>query len=180
MKGEEINELSYMANCYKRGLWTLGPVLLISQDALGFFKMKKTIDTFSEILVYPRLFRVFAFPPLAKGSISWMGVETAKISGDSHEFFGVREYQKGDALSRIHWPSTAKHNRLIVKQFERSAVEEVTVVLDLKKGHDIGTGKDTTLEYAVKIAGSIARYLLNEGAFVQIIGYGKEAIMLPF
>ena len=180
MKARETKKISYITNCYRRGLWRLGPISIVSQDALGFFKIKKSHKVFSEVLVYPRLFRIFAFPPLASGSVSWMGVETAKISGDSHEFFGVREYQRGDAMSRIHWPSTARHNKLIVKQFERNAVQEATIVIDLKKGHDIGSGKETTLEYSVKIAGSIARYLLNEGAFVQMVGYGKETMMLPF
>jgi len=180
MKGKEHKKISYIANCYKRGLHRLGPIVIVSQDALGFFKMKKKLNILSQVLVYPGLFRIFAFPALASGSVSWMGVETAKISGDSHEFFGIREYQRGDAISRIHWVSTARHNRLIVKQFERNAVQEVTIILDLKKGHDIGTGKETTLEYAVKIAGSVARYLLNEGVFVQMVGYGKEAMMLPF
>lgn len=180
ISGKENKKISYVANCYKRGLWKVGPVRVISQDALGFFRMRQSLNVFSEILIYPSLFRVFAFPPLASGSVSWMGVETAKISGDSHEFFGIREYQPGDAMSRIHWPSTARHNKLIVKQFERNAVQEVTIILDLKKGHDIGTGKETVLEYSVKIAGSVARYLLNEGAFVQMIGYAKETTMLPF
>jgi uncharacterized protein (DUF58 family) len=177
-KGEK--KADYIINCYKRGLWKFGPVSVISRDSLGFFKIKKIMGVSSEILVYPKLFRVFSFPPLASGSVSWMGVETANISGDSHEFFGVREYRPGDAISRIHWPSTARHNKLIVKQFERNAVQEATIIIDLKKGHDIGNGKETTLEYSVKIAGSVAKYLLNEGAFVQMIGYGREAVILPF
>ena len=180
MKAKENKKISYIINCYRRGLHRLGPVSVISQDALGFFKTKRSLNVFSEILVYPNLFRIFTFPPLASGSVSWMGVETARISGDSHEFFGIREYQRGDAVSRIHWPSTAKHNKLIVKQFERNAVQEATIALDLKKGHDIGSGRETTLEYSVKIVGSIARYLLNEGAFVQIIGFGTQAMILPF
>ena len=176
---EEIN-FNYSMDCYKRGVWKIGPIEVISQDALGFFRMKKALNVISNIVVYPALFRVFAFPPLASGSVSWMGVETAKISGDSHEFFGVREYQRGDAISRIHWPSTARHNKLIVKQFERNAIQEATIVMDLKKGNDIGAGKETTLEYAVKIAGSVARFLMNNGAFVQLIGYTKEAMVVPF
>src|SRR3989338_805013 len=175
---EEIN-FNYSIDCYKRGVWKIGPIEVISQDALGFFRMKKALNVISNIVVYPALFRVFAFPPLASGSVSWMGVETAKISGDSHEFFGVREYQRGDAISRIHWPSTARHNKLIVKQFERNAIQEATIVMDLKKGNDIGAGKETTLEYAKKIAGSIARFLMNSGAFVQIVGFTKEAAILP-
>lgn len=180
LEPREDKKISYIVNCYKRGLWKIGPVTVVSQDALGFFKTRKVINVFSEILVYPNLFRIFSFPQMASGSVSWMGVETARISGDSHEFFGVREYQKGDAMSRIHWPSSARHGRLIVKQFERNAVQEATIALDLKKGHDIGSGKDTTLEYAVKIAGSIARYLINEGVLVQMVGYSKEAVVLPF
>ncbi|MFC1508770.1 DUF58 domain-containing protein [Candidatus Omnitrophota bacterium] len=175
----ENKKTSYMVNCYKRGLWRFGPISIISQDALGFFKMKKTLKVFSDILVYPNLFKIFAFPSLLSGSVSWMGVETAKISGDNHEFFGVREYQRGDAMSRIHWPSSARHDKLIVKQFERNAIKEATIVLDLNKKHNVGSGKETTLEYAVKIAGSISRYLLSEGVFVQVAGYGKERASLP-
>ncbi|MFA4992219.1 MAG: DUF58 domain-containing protein, partial [Candidatus Omnitrophota bacterium] len=152
MAPREKMTINYALNCYRRGLWRIGPAKVISQDALGFFRMKRTVNVFSDLLVYPALFRVYAFPALASGSVSWMGVETAKISGDSHEFFGVREYQRGDAISRMHWPLTARHNKLIVKQFERNAVQEVTIVLDLKEGHDIGVGKHTTLEYALKIS----------------------------
>lgn len=180
MEPNERKKINYITTCYKRGLWKIGPISIVSQDALGFFKTKKLLKIYSDILVYPKLFRIFAFPPLASGSVSWVGVETAKISGDSHEFFGIREYQRGDMVSRIHWPSSAKYNRLIVKQFERNAVQEVTIAIDLKKGHDIGAGKETTLEYAVKISGSIASYLLNEGALVQMVGYGKESAILPF
>lgn len=180
IKGNETRTFNYAVNCNKRGLWKVGPLTVISQDSLGFFKIRKELHIFSDILIYPNLFRLFAFPELNRGSVSWLGVETAKISGDSHEFFGIREYQRGDAISRIHWPSTARHQELIVKQFERNAVQEATILLDLKKGHDIGAGKETTLEYAVKIAGSVARHLLNSGVLVQMVAYGEEAIMLPF
>jgi len=179
LKAKEEKIFNYTLECYKRGVWKIGPIEVISHDALGFFVMKKTINVESDIIIYPAFFRIFAFPQLARGSISWIGVETSKISGDSHEFFGIREYQRGDAMSRIHWPSTAKHNKLIVKQFERNTVQEVTIALDLKKGNDIGFGKETTLEYAVKIAGSIARFLMDSGAFVQIIGCTDEAIVVP-
>lgn len=180
ISAKEEKKFSYTIDCYKRGIWKMGPIEVISQDALGFFRIKNTINLMSDIIVYPAFFRVFAFPPLASGSVSWMGVETAKISGDSHEFFGIREYQRGDAISRIHWPSTARHNKLIVKQFERNSIQEATIVLDLKKGNDIGVGRETTLEYAVKIAGSVAKFLMNSGAFVQIIGYANEALVVPF
>jgi len=180
IKAKEDINFNYSVDCYKRGISKIGPIEVVSQDALGFFRMKKTLKIISSIIIYPSLFRVFTFPPPLSGSVSWMGVETAKIGGDSHEFFGVREYQRGDAISRIHWPSVARHNKLIVKQFERNSVQEVTIVLDFKKGDDIGTGKETTFEYAVKIAGSVARFLMDNGSFVQLMGYADNANIVPF
>jgi len=180
INAKEEKRFNYTIDCYKRGVWKIGPIQVVSQDALGFYRMRRTLDVISYIIVYPAFFRITAFPPLARGSVSWMGVETAKISGDSHEFFGIREYERGDAISRIHWPSSARHGKLIVKQFERNSVQEVTIVMDFKEGNDIGTGRETTLEYSVKIAGSIARFLMDSGAFVQIIGYTNETMVVPF
>ncbi|MFH1783062.1 MAG: DUF58 domain-containing protein [Candidatus Omnitrophota bacterium] len=180
LKGMGSRKISYVTECYKRGLWDFGPIVVSSQDFLGFFESKKKHKVFSKILVYPKLFNVLTFPEPKSSSLSWMGVETAKISGDSHEFFGVREYQRGDLKSRIHWPLTAKHNKLITKEFQRSAAQEVTIILDLEKDHDIGIGRDSTLEYSVKIAGSIAKYLLDKGVFIQLIGHSKERDILPF
>ena len=61
-----------------------------------------------------------------------------------------------------------------------SASYQATIILDLYKGHDIGSGKETTLEYSIKIAASIARYLINRGALVQLVAHGSESVMLPF
>ncbi|MFH1478454.1 MAG: DUF58 domain-containing protein [Candidatus Omnitrophota bacterium] len=177
---EDYILVNYTVNCFKRGLHRFGPVSVAYQDMMGFFKIVKRLDVFSEILVYPKLFNILFFPQLKASSLSWMGVETARISSDTHEFFGVREYRRGDLKSRIHWPLTAKHGKLIVKEFQRNAAQEATILLDLKKGNDIGTGKDTTLEYSVKIAASVAAYLLENNIFVQLVGYGKEKFCLPF
>ena len=107
------------------------------------------------------------------------GVEAVSKAGGSEEFFGTREYRQGDSLRYIHWPSTARHSQLIVKEFEIRAATEVTLILDLHKGSDIGAGKETTLEYAVKIAASISQYSLQKGHAVQLACYGEREHVLP-
>jgi uncharacterized protein (DUF58 family) len=107
------------------------------------------------------------------------GVEAVSKAGGSEEFFGTREYRQGDSLRYIHWPSTARHSQMIVKEFEIRAATEVTLLLDLHKDSDIGAGKETTLEYAVKIAASIAQYALQRGHAVQLACYGKREHVIP-
>jgi uncharacterized protein (DUF58 family) len=107
------------------------------------------------------------------------GVEAVSKAGGSEEFFGTREYRQGDSLRYIHWPSTARHSQLIVKEFEIRAATEATLVLDLHKNSNIGIGKETTLEYAVKIAASISQYALQRGHDIQLACYGEREHIIP-
>ena len=43
----------------------------------------------------------------------------------------MREYRPGDAFNRIHWPTTARTNRLMVREFELDPTVDVWIVLDL-------------------------------------------------
>jgi uncharacterized protein (DUF58 family) len=80
-------------------------------------------------------------------------------------------------LRKIHWPLSAKHNKLIVRHFEQSGIHAVTIVLDLNKQSNLGFGKETTLEYAIKIAASLSKYFLDQGSIVQLLAFGDKPIM---
>ena len=130
-------------------------------------------------LVYPEVFDIATLPILSGSAAPMSGVEAASKAGGSEEFFGTREYRQGDSLRYIHWPSTARHSQLIVKEFEIRASVEVTIVIDLQRNSDIGKGKETTLEYAVKIAASTAKYSLDRGHTVQLVCFGKTSTSFP-
>jgi uncharacterized protein (DUF58 family) len=174
-------DIDYAIQCFKRGLYRVGPCEIVSSDPLGLFFLRKEIETYSSIMVYPKMFQIEYLPVVLKGATpAWFGIDTARISGDDTEFYGIREYRRGDQTSRIHWPSSARVMELVVKEFERTAVYSATLALDLNKDSDIGQGRETTLEYAVKIAASVARYLIRMGAAVQFIAYGRRPIFVPF
>ncbi|MDI6764105.1 MAG: DUF58 domain-containing protein [Thermodesulfobacteriota bacterium] len=181
LKGRKKREYSFKMNCYKRGEYTVGPLALRSAYPLGISSSTKNIpETHLPLLVYPEMFEIPHLPLRAKGHTPMLGVELISKAGGSEEFLGVREYKQGDSLRYIHWPSTAKHSRYIVKEFEIRASTEVTVLLDLHKGSNIGEGKETTLEYAVKIAASISKYVLERGHSLQLIGYGERPHIIPY
>ena len=92
--------------------------------------------------------------------------------GSGTDFHGVREYQTGDELRRVHWRSTAKHGRLNVIEFEHSRAQDTVIALDLKSGSQVGTGLYTSLEYAVRIAAAIAQQTLTAGSLARIVADG--------
>jgi uncharacterized protein (DUF58 family) len=130
-------------------------------------------------LVYPGIFASVRLPIVSGSAAPMCGIEAASKAGGSEEFFGTREYQRGDSLRYIHWPSTARHSHLIVKEFEIRASVEVTIVIDLQHNSEIGHGKETTLEYAVRIAASAAKYCLDRGHTVQLACFGRTEQIVP-
>lgn len=180
LAGREERGFSYRLSCYKRGLYTVGPLLLRSAYPLGLAWSERVGDpSLTTLLVYPSMFGVASFPLLAAGSLVTSGMESLARAGGYDDFFGTREYRQGDSLRHIHWPSTARHDRLIVKEFEVRASTEMTLMLDLQKEANLGEERESTLEYGVRIAASLARYALERGHSVQLTGYGSKAAVVP-
>jgi uncharacterized protein (DUF58 family) len=87
---------------------------------------------------------------------------------------GIREYVAGDAFNRIHWPTTARTGRLMVKEFELDPTSDVWIMLDLQKRAHVGSGDDSTEEVAVSISASLAKHFLDVNRAVGLIAQGQD------
>jgi len=174
------NKSAYRCLCPRRGRYDLGPLIAYFFDPLGLFYFKEKYPVYSELYVYPRTFNIRKFPALNRGSSPWLGIETSRVSGDDDEFYGVREYKRGDPLKRIHWMASARRNQLIVKEFQRQSFFRATLMFNLEKDDNFGEGKESVAEYSIKIAASIAKYLINLGVSVEIISHAGELVHIPF
>jgi uncharacterized protein (DUF58 family) len=180
LPGRSVRALTFRLECYKRGAYRLGPITLRSGHPLGLAYRQKTIPgTVSELLVYPRVFPISHLSLPGTGGTPLRGAEAVSLGGGHEEFFGTREYRPGDSPRYVHWPSTARHGELIVKEFELRSATELTIVLDLDARANAGEGRDSTLEYAVKIAASAAQYALERGHEVQLVAYGQQPFVVP-
>jgi uncharacterized protein (DUF58 family) len=112
---------------------------------------------------------------------------------------GVREYEPGDPLNRIHWLSTARRNRMMVKEFELDPLAEVWIFVDSNRSihaskpyqveeydpQEIWRRKKpfnlppASIEYAVTAAASLARYYLQNGRAVGFVSAGQVLRVLP-
>jgi uncharacterized protein (DUF58 family) len=91
----------------------------------------------------------------------------------------VRDYQPGDPVRHIHWRSTARAGRLMVKEFDAEPVADVWVFLDLEAAVQRGEGDESTEEYGVTIAASLAKHFLGQGRAVGLVAIGREHYLVP-
>jgi uncharacterized protein (DUF58 family) len=159
--------------CKLRGLYTIGPVKITTGDPFGFFKHTNTYGRPSNILVYPRATELpnFYVPPANLPGEGRFRKRTHYVTPNAS---GVRNYAPGDSFNRIHWPTTARTNQLMVKLFELDPASDIWIILDLEKGVHVGEGEEGTEELTVKICASIARFFLVANRSVGFITYGNK------
>jgi len=165
--------------CYKRGKYDIGPCTVYFLDFFGLFFFKRDLPDIAPVYVYPRMFPIAKFPQLVRGTAPWFGIGATQSSGDGDEFFGIREYKPGDPVKSIHWISTARKNKFIVKEFQRQNFYRATVIFNLAAGSNIGEGNETVAEYIVKITASVVRYLLDHDISVELIAHTGEIVYIP-
>jgi len=139
----------------RRGWMALGPTSLRVREPFGLFDRELKITQRTSILVYPRVRPV---PDLMTPSSQQVGSSQALGAWADYppETGGVRDYATGDSFGRIHWPLSAKHQRLMSKTFEQPLTTDLWILLDLDRGVHFGEGEESTVEYAVSLAASMA------------------------
>ena len=196
--GRESRTYLSRTRLVERGVFPLGPTELISGDLFGIFPARRSVSVQDSVLVYPIMVDVQSFPNppgLLPGGEA-LRRRTPQITSNAA---GVREYAHGDPLNRIHWVSTARRDRLMVKEFELDPLAEVWLFLDASRTvqaarpyqwpefdpRDFWRKKfqlqlpPSTLEYAVTIAASLARFYLHHGRSVGLVSAGQSLQVLP-
>jgi uncharacterized protein (DUF58 family) len=110
------------------------------------------------LLVYPRL---VPLGPLftESGTRSHDGQRLLLRRHSGFELHSVREYEQGESLRRVHWPSTARRARLMVKELEDSPRDEIAVLLDADAKAVVGDSFDVQ----VRAAGSLLDAYVRRG-----------------
>jgi uncharacterized protein (DUF58 family) len=163
-----------LAKAIRRGRYKLGPIVLRSGDPFGLFPKEARVATEALLLVYPRVMNLphWQLP----GSVLEGGVLTGQRSLQSTSMvMGIREYRPGDAMNRIHWPSSVRHRGLQVKEFELDKTADLWIYLDLERHWHRGEGEDSTEERAVTVAASIVAKALRQHRNVGMITSGGRA-----
>ncbi len=163
--------------CLRRGVFTAGPIRITTGDPFGLFRFSRTYGERQPLMVLPQPEELpYFWAPSAQ--LPGEGTVRQRTHYVTPNAAGIREYHPGDSYNRIHWPSTARLGRLVVKTFEMDPASNIWVVLDLHKDVQAGAGDESTEEYGVRIASSLAYHFLGENSMIGLLAHGREATLL--
>jgi uncharacterized protein (DUF58 family) len=161
----------------RRGKYRLGPITVASGDPLGLFSRQKSLPGSHELLVLPATVDISSIH-LPADQLSGGDTIARITSATSPSIAGLRNYVTGDPLNRISWSATARRGTMMVKEFEPDPAADLIVLVDLNDDSLRGISEihgeslaqlDSTEEYAVSIAASLAERALHDGRRVGLV-----------
>ena len=157
----------------RRGVYSVGPLSVNSGDPFGLFRMTRRFGQPSSIIVYPPYFDLphFTVPPANLPGEGRFRKRTHYVTPNAA---GVRDYVPGDSFNRIHWRTTARLGKPMVKVFELDPASDIWIAMDLQQSVQAGSGDESTEEYGVKVAASVARHFLNQNRNVGYMAFGER------
>ncbi len=185
----------------RRGLFPLGKTVISSGDLFGLFAVTREIPHQQSLLVTPFFVEISSFPSPA-GLLPGGRALQRRTPEVTPYAASVREYMPGDSLNRIHWASTARRDRLMVKEFDQDPQADVWIFVDAmnyvqsslpdalprqkadrlwlwRHRPDEISLPPATIEYAISIAASVARFFISKSRAVGMVSSGQVYTVLP-
>lgn len=166
----EDGQLGYLITGVRRGVWSLGPLMLRTVDPFGLAQREESFGDTRSITVVPE---IFALTPLAVrvGAAGGTAHTASSRLGQGSDNLSPRGYIPGDSMRRIHWRATAHRGHLMVRQEEEESSPDAVVVIDRsgRRWDAPGAAADPAFEAAVSLCASTAVHLASEGYSVDVI-----------
>jgi len=156
----------------RRGVVRVGPLRLSVTDPFGLARLTTTGDRDMSLIVYPRLDDLAPVRRSSGTDVERLTVSHQRVAPLGEEFHALRAYQIGDDLRRIHWPSSARHDDLMVRQDELPWHGRVTVLLDTRPAETLVDSSAETFEAMVSAAASVAAASMHRGDQVRLLCTG--------
>ncbi len=187
-----IQRTSYRHTFPRRGLYRFSGFRIGTKFPFALFRKTRDVSEASEALVFPAIYSV---PPPTPRARHADGSLAAKL-GRRGEFFGLREYREGDDSRDIHWRSTARSGRVLVREYEEESQKRATLLIDnaLPPSADAGDGEGggkndsgeagrpsagdaEALEAAISLCASLAVTYIGLNYAIRFVSRGTH---LPF
>ncbi|MGN6502315.1 MAG: DUF58 domain-containing protein [Pseudolysinimonas sp.] len=164
LRGGAVFEQDFAIPTAKRGIVPVGPVRTVRADPIGLVRRELIWTESAELVVHPH---TIGIPSTSTGLIRDLeGTPTTDLTSSDVAFHALREYQPGDERRYIHWKSTAKTGRFMVREFEQTRRSHLVVALTLATGD---YASEEEFELAVSVAGSLGVRAIRDGRTVSVV-----------
>jgi uncharacterized repeat protein (TIGR01451 family) len=172
--GQSSQRILYQLQCNRRGYYQIGPVVLETGDLFGLHRRYRVMTRPHFLLVYPRVLTPEGYDIASRRPIGEVRM-TYRLFEDPTRIAGVRQYEAGDPLNRIHWRATARTGLLHSKVYEPSTVAGITVLFDFHQQSHPAKDEPFRSELAVTAAASLVNAVYEMGQQVGLMTNGRDA-----
>lgn len=157
MKPQQVHEDLFTIPTARRAVIVVGPVRSVRADPLHLLRRQVLWTEPEDLFVHPR---TVALAGSAAGFIRDLeGMPTTDLSSADVSFHALRDYVPGDDRRHIHWKTTARTNKLMVRQFEETRRAHLAISLSINTEE---YASDQEFEMAISAAASIGRQAIRE------------------
>jgi uncharacterized repeat protein (TIGR01451 family) len=167
--------LNYQLHFAMRGYYQVGPMVLETGDLFGLHRRFRVVTDPVYILVYPKVVPLPGYDIASRRPIGEIRL-THRLFEDPTRIAGVRAYQPGDPLNRVHWRATARTGVLHSKVYDASTIAGATVVLDFHRDSFPARNEPGRSELAVTAAVALANAVALMGQPIGLITNGRDAV----
>jgi len=156
-----------------RGVHAIASTEVLCGDLLGLVTVTPPVACEpATVIVRPRLVDLEALFSDA-GRIGGAGRRLLLRRAAGFDFHSVRDYEPGESLRRVHWPTSARRGQLMVKELEDTAHDGVVVILDCDPAGAVGERPGSSFDVAVRAAGSILQAHATRGRPTTLVSTGQ-------
>lgn len=164
-------EVAYSLPTGRRGLHPVGPLSVEAEDPFGLLRRRVVVGEVSTAIVLPRTWTLRPLPPSPSDETEPGFRHLMAGTTVEEEFATIRPYEVGDDIRRIHWRTTARVGRPMVRQYDLPWQRRTTVLLDCRPD-----GEDpTAFERSVSVAASLVTMAAERGEVTRLVMTGLDA-----
>lgn len=163
LAADAVHDELFQIPTQRRAVLTLGPVTSERTDPIGVLRREVAWTEPTELYVHPRTVSLGGDTTGLLRDLE--GLPTRDLADDDVSFHALREYVPGDDLRYVHWKSTARTQKLMIRQFEQTRRSQLVIALSTRADEYADLDE---FELAVSIAGSIAVSAMREGKDVRV------------
>lgn len=174
IKGGGHESLLYQITFLTHGYFQIGPTLVESGDLFGLHRHYRIATEPVYILVYPKVIPVAGYDVSSRRPVGEIKLQH-RLFEDPTRISGVRQYQAGDPMNRVHWKATARTGELHSRVYESSSLAGATILLDYHEESYPARGEPDRSELAVTLAVSLTNAICLLGQQVGLITNARDA-----